>query len=238
MANFGVSSDVTGTLVGNTASIGGNSYAAFIPANSAGYPASSAGYAPPDYGAVSGAGYAGPDDYDAFFVPALPKTDLHITGKLPFLLGATSVGFLIAILVLVAKAAEEGSLDAPKKNKDKVKDEMPVPVSIPIPAATHSSQYDNYVRRKRAVDASPYQSEAHLARLTSIVLAALQSQECQQRMYCEMGSTLKTYGADRGIVFTLMDMLAPVSMKDSVKKIVSAANGTAECATYKCGSEK
>ena len=186
MADFGVSSGLTGGLGGNTASLAGNAYAAFLPP--AGYSAAAAGYP-----AAAG---DGADDYEAYFVPSAPRLDsLSVTGKIPFILGATSLGFLIAILVLVAKAYEEGSLDAPKKKKPKEE-------FVSTGQSDHY-QSDNYVRRKRGVDdASPYASEAHLARLTSIVMSALQSQECQQRMYCEMGSTMKTYGADRGIVFT------------------------------------
>ena len=92
-------------------------------------------------------------------------------------------------------------------------------------------------RRRRAVDGSdPHPSESQLASLARVVLTALEAQECQQRMFCEIGYVMRDYGAERGLVMTLLERLSPKSMSDLVKKLKSAALGKEDCTLYKCGT--
>ncbi|CAG0903683.1 unnamed protein product [Darwinula stevensoni] len=129
------------------------------------------------------------------------------------LLGIASVVLSIVILVLVIKAGGYDVYFLPSKDvapKD---------------------------RKRRAIEGSePHVSDSQLASLAKVVLTALEAQECQQRMFCEIGYVMRDYGAERGLVMNLLERFSPKSMSELVKKLKAAALGKEECTIYKCGS--
>ena len=96
--------------------------------------------------------------------------------------------------------------------------------------------YDyNGQRKKRTVDSSsglPVMSLAQVERTTEVVFAAMGSQECIQRILCEVGSLSKSYSdTAHSAKAKAVEQFVPESIKESYDVFTKANN----CEQYRCG---
>ena len=94
-------------------------------------------------------------------------------------------------------------------------------------------------RRRREINskvksAVPALSLSEVESLTRIVYAAVQSQECMQRLICEAGSVSKAYSETAYSVARAVGDFVPGSLKESYNIFASAGN----CEKYSCGDVK
>lgn len=93
-------------------------------------------------------------------------------------------------------------------------------------------------RKRRDADASssglPSMSLAQVERLTKVVFAAMRSQECIQRLLCEVGSMSKSFSDTAHSVAVAVESFVPESIKASYDVFAKAEN----CEQYVCGSLK
>lgn len=89
-------------------------------------------------------------------------------------------------------------------------------------------------RRRRDADSSglPSLSIAQVERLTEVVFAAMRSQECIQRLVCELGAMSKTYSDTAHSVAKAVEQFVPPSIKDSYEVFANPE----KCEQYRCGS--
>ncbi|XP_046439007.1 uncharacterized protein LOC124190425 [Daphnia pulex] len=87
-------------------------------------------------------------------------------------------------------------------------------------------------RKRRSIDEvddTPL-DQAKLDGLTAVVMAALDSQQCQQRMICELGSFVQKYDSVH-LIAGLAERLVPENYVEQVR----AFQNTGQCDDYKCG---
>lgn len=93
-------------------------------------------------------------------------------------------------------------------------------------------------RKRREADASssglPSMNLAQVERLTKVVFAAMRSQECIQRLLCEVGSMSKSFSDTAHSVAVAVESFVPESIKASYDVFAKAEN----CEQYVCGSLK
>jgi hypothetical protein len=77
-------------------------------------------------------------------------------------------------------------------------------------------------------------SIGQVERLTQVVYAALNSQECIQRLLCEVGSLSRSFSDSTRTVTKAVEEYVPEKLKDSYNVFAKAEN----CDQYKCGSLK
>jgi hypothetical protein len=82
--------------------------------------------------------------------------------------------------------------------------------------------------------ALPSMSVAQVERLTQVVYAALNSQECIQRLLCEVGSFSRSFSDSTRTVTKAVEEYVPEKLKDSFNVFAKAE----KCEQYKCGSLK
>ncbi|XP_046448949.1 uncharacterized protein LOC124197491 [Daphnia pulex] len=82
--------------------------------------------------------------------------------------------------------------------------------------------------------ALPSMSVAQVERLTQVVYAALNSQECIQRLLCEVGSLSRSFSDSTRTVTKAVEEYVPEKLKDSFNVFAKAE----KCEQYKCGSLK
>ncbi|EFX87993.1 hypothetical protein DAPPUDRAFT_96143 [Daphnia pulex] len=82
--------------------------------------------------------------------------------------------------------------------------------------------------------ALPSMSIAQVERLTQVVYAALNSQECIQRLLCEIGSFSRSFSDANRTVTKAVEEYVPEKLKDSYNVFAKAE----KCEQYKCGSLK
>ncbi|KAI9556666.1 hypothetical protein GHT06_016456 [Daphnia sinensis] len=93
--------------------------------------------------------------------------------------------------------------------------------------------FDDLLERKRRsideVEDSPI-DQAKLDGLTAVIMAALDSQQCQQRLMCELGDFVQQYDSAH-LLASLAERLAPEDYAAHVKAFKNAG----QCQEYKCG---
>jgi hypothetical protein len=78
-------------------------------------------------------------------------------------------------------------------------------------------------------------SIGQVERLTQVVYAAMNSQECIQRLLCEVGSLSRSFSdSTTRTVTKAVEEYVPEKLKDSYNVFVKAE----KCEQYKCGSLK
>jgi hypothetical protein len=94
----------------------------------------------------------------------------------------------------------------------------------------------NWSQQKRRETSSssglPSMSVAQVERLTQIVFAAMRSQECIQRLLCELGSISKSFSDTAHSVAVAVESFVPESIKSSYDVFAKAE----KCDQYVCGS--
>ncbi|XP_057368006.2 uncharacterized protein LOC130688998 [Daphnia carinata] len=78
----------------------------------------------------------------------------------------------------------------------------------------------------------PSMSTAQVNRLTDVVFAAINSQECIQRLLCEAGSFSRSFSDTAETVAKAVKEFVPKSIKNAYDVFAKAEN----CEQYKCGS--
>uniref|UniRef100_A0A0P5SG31 Uncharacterized protein n=1 Tax=Daphnia magna TaxID=35525 RepID=A0A0P5SG31_9CRUS len=90
-------------------------------------------------------------------------------------------------------------------------------------------------KRREANETSsglPSMSLAQVEKLTQVVFAAMRSQECIQRLVCELGSMSKSFSDTAHSVTVAVESFVPESIKESYQVFVKADH----CEQYVCGS--
>jgi hypothetical protein len=82
--------------------------------------------------------------------------------------------------------------------------------------------------------ALPSMSIGQVERLTQVVYAAMNSQECVQRLLCEVGSLSHSFSDATQTVTKAVEQYVPDKLKDSFNVFAKAE----KCEQYKCGSLK
>ncbi|XP_046454707.1 uncharacterized protein LOC124202401 [Daphnia pulex] len=92
----------------------------------------------------------------------------------------------------------------------------------------------NWSQQKRRETSSglPSMSVAQVERLTQIVFAAMRSEECIQRLLCELGSMSKSFSDTAHSVAVAVESFVPESIKASYDVFAKAE----KCDQYVCGS--
>jgi hypothetical protein len=75
-------------------------------------------------------------------------------------------------------------------------------------------------------------SLAQIERLTQVVVAAMRSQECIQRLLCEIGSMSKSFSDTAHSVTLAVESFVPESIKASYDVFAKAE----KCEQYVCGT--
>jgi hypothetical protein len=75
-------------------------------------------------------------------------------------------------------------------------------------------------------------SVAQVERLTQIVFSAMRSEECIQRLLCELGSMSKSFSDTAHSVAVAVESFVPESIKSSYDVFAKAE----KCDQYVCGS--
>ncbi|XP_057374065.1 uncharacterized protein LOC130694942 [Daphnia carinata] len=85
-------------------------------------------------------------------------------------------------------------------------------------------------RKRRSIDDNSPIDQAKLDGLTAVIMAALDSQQCQQRLMCELGDFVQQYDSAH-LLANLAERLAPEDYAAHVKAFKNAG----QCEEYKCG---
>jgi hypothetical protein len=100
------------------------------------------------------------------------------------------------------------------------------------------NRYRRQVEKNKNIPATssalPSMSIAQVERLTQVVYAALNSQECIQRLLCELGSLSRSFSDATRTVTKAVEEYVPEKLKDSFNIFAKAK----KCEQYKCGSLK
>ncbi|XP_057378012.1 uncharacterized protein LOC130699977 [Daphnia carinata] len=103
-------------------------------------------------------------------------------------------------------------------------------------AQDNQSGPDGWNRRRREANETssgfPSMSLAQIEKLTQVVFAAMRSQECIQRLVCELGSMSKSFSDTAHTVTAAVESFVPESIKESYDVFVKAE----KCEQYVCGS--
>ncbi|KAI9563243.1 hypothetical protein GHT06_010701 [Daphnia sinensis] len=211
-------------------------------------------YAPPSYAPPS---YAPSADYAAPQTAPIPLTPLVIPDDADALGGGGGGGggsitkffalplivvlpILLPFLVILFFLPKFGK--KPTKDKKEYEDMKPY---------YDDKEYDNnYMddkpnkdnRKRRQVDNSknispsssglPSMTTAQVDRLTDVVFAAINSQECIQRLLCEAGSFSRSFSDTAQTVTKAVKEFVPKSMKNAYDVFAKAE----KCEQYRCGS--
>jgi hypothetical protein len=87
---------------------------------------------------------------------------------------------------------------------------------------------------KNSSSALPTMSINQVERLTQVVFAAMNSQECIQRLLCEVGSLSRSFSDASETVTKAVEDYVPEKLKDSYNVFAKAE----KCEQYRCGSLK
>ena len=92
-------------------------------------------------------------------------------------------------------------------------------------------------RKRRAAEKEsssglPSMTIAQVERMTEVVFAAMRSQECIQRLLCEVGSLSKSYSDTAHSVAKAVEQFVPESIKESYDVFTKAE----KCEQYRCGT--
>lgn len=91
-------------------------------------------------------------------------------------------------------------------------------------------------KRRAAADKEssglPVMSIAQVERMTEVVFAAMRSQECIQRLLCEVGTLSKSYSDTAHSVAKAVEQFVPESIKESYEVFTKAE----KCEQYRCGT--
>jgi hypothetical protein len=87
---------------------------------------------------------------------------------------------------------------------------------------------------KNSSSALPSMSINQVERLTQVVFAAMNSQECIQRLLCEVGSLSRSFSDASETVTKAVEDYVPEKLKDSYNVFAKAE----KCEQYRCGSLK
>lgn len=104
-----------------------------------------------------------------------------------------------------------------------------------VPPQDQSGQEGWNRKRREANETSsglPSMSLAQVEKLTQVVFAAMRSQECIQRLVCEIGSMSKAFSDTAHSVTVAVESFVPESIKESYDVFVKAE----KCEQYVCGS--
>jgi hypothetical protein len=106
----------------------------------------------------------------------------------------------------------------------------------------YNGQPDNQKNRKRrqaqknkevsSSTALPSMSIAQVDRLTQVIFEAMNSQECVQRLLCEVGSLSRSFSGSSETVTKAVKDYVPEKLKDSFNIFAKAE----KCEQYRCGS--
>jgi len=162
----------------------------------------------------------------------IPVFVISLVGMSIFAYGTVSNGGLAAKL-----------LEKEKKKQNKKNPHRPEP-TLETPPPVIEQPYWFYEQRTSSSDSSerttreakqssglPALSLAQVERLTSIVFAALRSQECVQRLLCEAGSLSRSYSTAQ-IVARAVGRFVPESLRSSYDIFVRGD----QCEQYVCGN--
>ena len=165
-----------------------------------------------------------------------------IFAVMPALVFAACVAAVVAVVVaaiiaaVIAVVAKGGLLDRLLRNRNRT----PQQYSEETTPYYNYSEPESYIqqkRRKRASDKGsssglPAVSLAQVDKMTEIVFAAMRSQECIQRLLCEVGTLSKSYSNTTHSVAVVVKQFIPESMNKSFSVFIKAE----KCQQYKCGS--
>lgn len=105
----------------------------------------------------------------------------------------------------------------------------------------NNSNQDSQYRKRRQVEknnyiptAVPSMSIAQVERLTQVVYAAINSQECIQRLLCEVGSLSRSFSKTIQTVTKAVEDYVPEKLKDSYHFLTKVQ----KCEQFQCGSLK
>ena len=165
-----------------------------------------------------------------------------IFAVMPALVFAACVAAVVAVVVaaiiaaVIAVVAKGGLLDRLLRNRNRT----PQQYSEETTPYYNYSEPESYIqqkRRKRASDKGsfsglPAVSLAQVDKMTEIVFAAMRSQECIQRLLCEVGTFSKSYSNTTHSVAVVVKQFIPESMNKSFSVFIKPE----KCQQYKCGS--
>ena len=165
-----------------------------------------------------------------------------IFAVMPALVFAACVAAVVAVVVaaiiaaVIAVVAKGGLLDRLLRNRNRT----PQQYSEETTPYYNYSEPESYIqqkRRKRASDKGsfsglPAVSLAQVDKMTEIVFAAMRSQECIQRLLCEVGTLSKSYSNTTHSVAVVVKQFIPESMNKSFSVFIKPE----KCQQYKCGS--
>ena len=165
-----------------------------------------------------------------------------IFAVMPALVFAACVAAVVAVIVaaiiaaVIAVVAKGGLLDRLLRNRNRT----PQQYSEETTPYYNYSEPESYIqqkRRKRASDKGsfsglPAVSLAQVDKMTEIVFAAMRSQECIQRLLCEVGTLSKSYSNTTHSVAVVVKQFIPESMNKSFSVFIKPE----KCQQYKCGS--
>ena len=161
----------------------------------------------------------------------IPVFVISLVGMSIFAYGTVSNGGL------VAKFLEKEKKKQNKKNPHRPEPPLEVPPPVieqPYRFYERTPSSDSSERSTREAKQSsglPALSLAQVEKLTSIVFAALRSQECVQRLLCEAGSLSRSYSTAQ-IVARAVGRFVPESLRSSYDIFVRGD----QCEQYVCGS--
>jgi hypothetical protein len=98
----------------------------------------------------------------------------------------------------------------------------------------HRRQAEKSKNIPAASSALPSMSVAQVERLTQVVYAAINSQECIQRLLCEVGSLSRSFSNSTRTVTKAVEEYVPEKLKDSFNIFAKAE----KCEQFRCGSLK
>ncbi|XP_045033194.1 uncharacterized protein LOC116926342 [Daphnia magna] len=206
-------------------------------------------YAPPSY--ATSADYAAPQTAPIQLTPLVIPNDADALGgggggggggsitkffALPLIVVLPILLPFLVILFFLPKFGKK-----PTKDKKEYEDMKPY---------YDDQEYDNsYMddkpykdsRKRRQADSKnisssssglPSMSTAQVDRLTDVVFAAINSQECIQRLLCEAGSLSRSFSDTAQMMTKAVKEFVPNSIKNSYDVFAKAE----KCEQYKCGS--
>ena len=202
-----------------------NSFAPMSLSSGSAYPSfSAAPYA------AAGPSYGAPTPFDSPIplTPLVPTGDSLLGDGGAAAAGGGGGGFYVSKTVVIPFAVILPLLILWKlfsKKKDVIPEEVPYDYGAP-----------EYVQRSRretkSSSALPAMSIAQVDTLTNVVFAALRSQECIERLVCELGTMSKSYSNSTHAVAKAVKEFVPESIKDTYEVFANPD----KCEQYKCGS--
>ncbi|EFX87995.1 hypothetical protein DAPPUDRAFT_234625 [Daphnia pulex] len=106
------------------------------------------------------------------------------------------------------------------------------------PHQGYNNRYRRQAQKNKNIPATssalPSMSVAQVERLTQVVYAAMNSQECIQRLLCEIGSLSRSFSDATRTVTKAVEEYVPEKLKDSFNIFAKAE----KCEQFRCGSLK